>query len=256
MPSEDELRRLLASGEASHERVDTNRVIRRSRSRRLPRQIAAGAASALAVVGIVTVAVQSTRFSSPAMMTSQGPADGGSNEAAPSESFDTTLKRAPADKVNLCTGGLAELSPSVYGLQLDVTFPATAPVGVAAVEGEVTLTNTSDSQVTGYTNPTPALTLSQDGIVLWHSNGPMITSLAIVDLAPGASMSYPASFTPASCGVDDDTGESFRDALPPVPAGQYELSAVIDFTADPSMVRPETPELDLVSGPLSPITLG
>ncbi|MBC7590830.1 MAG: hypothetical protein H7226_07280 [Salinibacterium sp.] len=256
MPSEDELRRLLASGEVPHERIDTNSVIRRSRTRRLPRQIAAGAVSALAVVGIVTVAVQSTQFNSPAMMTSQGAADGGSSEAAPSESFDTSLKRAPADKVNFCTGALAELSPSVYGLRLDVTFPATATVGVSPVEGAVTLTNTSDSQVTGYTGPTPALTLSQDGIVLWHSNGPMITSLALIDLAPGASMSYPASFTPVRCGVDDDMGTSFRDDLPAVPAGQYDLSAVIDFTADPSMMQQDTPELDLVNGPLSPITLG
>ena len=253
MPSEDELRALLASGEAPHDRIDTNRVMRRSRTRRLPRQIAAGAVSVLTVVGIVAVAVQTTQFNSPAMMTSQGPVDGGATTE--SEAFDTTLKRAPADKINLCMGTLAELSPSVYGLQLDVTFPATAPVGTSPVEGVVTLTNTSDSQVTGYTNPTPALTLSQDGIVLWHSNGPMITSLAIVDLAPGASMTYPASFTPVRCDVDDDMGASFRDDLPAVAAGQYDLSAVIDFTAEASMVTPESPELDLVTGPLAPITL-
>ncbi|WP_309616665.1 hypothetical protein [Salinibacterium sp.] len=258
VPSEDELRDFLSYDATPHNSIDTTQVISRSRRRRLPRQIAAGAVSALAVAGIVTVAVQTTQFTSPAAVTSQGaPADGTTDETMPAEGFlDTGLKRAPAEKINLCTGALAEVSPSLYGLQLDVTFPPTAPVGTDPITGTVRLTNTSDTQVSGYTPPTPALTLSQDGMVLWHSNGPVITSLAIVDLAPGASMEYQAAFTPVRCAVDDDTEPSFREGLPAVPAGQYELSAVIDFTADPGMIQPGTPELDLVTGPLSTITLG
>ncbi|MDJ0334642.1 hypothetical protein QMG83_05340 [Salinibacterium sp. G-O1] len=257
MPSEQDLRDLFASSDGPRNTIDPKRVIARSRGRRLPRQIVAGAAGALAIVGIATVAVQTSQFSSPAMMTSQGEADSGpSIEAgAPQESSDSAIKRAPAERLNLCEGSLAEAAPSFYGLQLDVAFPAEAPAGTDPVMGTVRLTNTSSTRVMGYSNATPALTLSQDGVVLWHSNGPMIMSLAIIDLEPGASMEYQSSFTPVRCEVADDLEASFRDELPAVPAGEYDLSAAIDFTADSSMIRPDTPELDLVGGPLSPITL-
>lgn len=258
MPSEQDLRDLFASSDGPRNTIDTKRVIARSRGRRRPLQIAAGALSVLAIAGIATVAVQSSRFTSPAMMTSQGAADSApaTESGAPLGASDSAQKLAPAEKLNLCTGALAEVAPSIYGLQLDVSFPAEASLGTAAVNGTVRLTNTSSTRVTGYTNPTPALTLSQGGVVLWHSNGPMIMSLAIVDLEPGASLEYQSSFIPVRCAVDDDLASSFREGLPAVPAGHYNLSAAIDFTADASMLQPDAPELDLVTGPLSPITLG
>jgi hypothetical protein len=258
MPSEQDLRDMFAANDGPRSSIDPDRVIARSRGRRRPLQIAAGAVSTLAVVGIVAVAVQTSQFTSPATMSSDGASDSGSTaEQAPSaETFESTLKRAPADRLNLCTGILTEVAPSFYGLQLDVAFPAQAPAGTDPVSGTVRLTNTSSTRVTGSTGATPAITLSQDGVVLWHSNGPTIMSLAIVDLEPGASMEYQASFTPVRCEVEDDLESSFRDGLPAVPAGEYDLSAAIDFTADASMVQPDIPEIDLVSGPLSQISLG
>ena len=258
MPSEQDLRDIFAASEGPRNSIDPDRVIARSRGRRRPLQIAAGAVGALAVVGIVAVAVQTAQFSSPALTTSQGDTDSGATtEQAPlPESFPSTLKRAPADRLNLCTGTLTEVAPSFYGLQLDVSFPAEAPAGSDPVDGTVRLTNTSATRVVGSTGATPAITLSQDGVVLWHSNGPTDMSLAIVDLEPGASMEYRASFSPVRCEVDDDLRPSFRDGLPAVPAGVYDLSAAIDFTADASMLQPEIPELDLVSGPLTQVTIG
>lgn len=249
---------MFASGDGPRATIDTKRVIARSRGRRRPLQIAAGAVSALAIVGIVTVAVQTSQFSSPATMTSQGAADSRSTteQAAPTDTLESGVKRAPADKLNLCTGTLAQSAPSFYGLRLDATFPAEASVGTSAVNGTVRLTNTSGMRVTGTTNATAAVTLSQDGIVVWHSNGATIMSLAIIDLEPGATAEYQASFTPVRCGIDDDLEPSFRDDLPALPAGGYDLSAAIYFTADESMVQPQAPELDLVTGPLAPITLG
>ena len=258
MPSEQDLRDMFAAGDGPRNSIDPDRVIARSRGRRRPLQVAAGAVGALAVVGIVAVAMQIAPFSFPATMTSQGAPDSGStSEQAPLPGdLESTLKRAPADRLNLCTGTLTEVAPSFYGLRLDVAFPAQAPAGADPVDGTVRLTNTSATRVTGSTGATPAITLSQDGVVLWHSNGPTIMSLAVVDLEPGASMEYRASFTPVRCEVDDDLGPSFRDGLRAVPAGVYDLSAAIDFTADTSMLQPEIPELDLVSGPLSQITIG
>lgn len=248
VPSEKELRDLLAGVEAPHT-LDAQRIIRRSRARRLPKQLAAGSIGALAVVGIAVLGVQVSQFSSPVSMT----AGEASDSSAPVPEA-AAMKRAAADEVNLCAGTLAEIAPSQYGLQLDVLFPSTVPTGTAAVQGIVRLTNTSDRQVVGSTPATPAITLSRDGAVLWHSNGPTILSMVDVDLAPGASIDYPASFTPVRCGVEDDLLDAFRTDLPAAEPGQYELSALLDFTADASMGQPTT-ELDLVSGPRSAIAL-
>jgi hypothetical protein len=248
---------MFAASDGPRSSIDPHEVVARSRGRRRPLQIAAGAAGALVMAGVVVVAVQTSPFSPPATMTSQGAADGGStSEQAPlAEGLESAGKRAPADRLNLCAGTLTEVTPSFYGLQAEVDFPAETSVGTGPVSGTVRLTNTSSTRVSGSTSPTPAITLSQDGVVLWHSNGPTIMSLAIVDLEPGASVEYPASFTPVQCGIEDDLAPSFRDGLPAVPAGVYDLSAAIDFTADPSMVQPDTPELDLVTGPPSQITI-
>ena len=250
MPTENDLRDLFADSDTPRNTLDAQRVIARSRARRLPRQIAAGAAGALAVAGISVLAIQVTQVQSPVTMTAGEAYD----ESAPAPELDA-IKRAPADKINLCTATLAEVAPSQYGLQLDVTAPATAPVGTEPVTATVALTNTSDREVIGYTAATPALTLSQDGIVLWHSNGPMILSLVTVDLQPGESLEYQASFTPVRCGVEDDSADAFRADLPAVEPGSYQLSALIDFTADPSMGQ-EIPDLDLVSGPPSTVAIG
>jgi hypothetical protein len=256
MPDESDLARALADASAPNT-LDPKRIIARSRARRLPRQLATGAASTLAVVGIVVLGVQVAQLpQQSAIMGTTMESDGGAD--APVEAFDQTLeeiKRAPADRVNLCEGAMADVAPSAYGLRLDAVFPATALSGTAPVEGAVTLTNTSDRQVVGSTASSPSLTLSRDGIVVWHSNGPTDLSAVIVDLAPGASIEYRASFTPVVCTVADDLAEGFPPGLPPAPAGTYELSALIDFSADPSIATSENPELDLVSGPRSVIEL-
>jgi hypothetical protein len=258
MPSEQDLRDMFAASDTPRNSIDPQRVIAASRGRRRPMQIAAGAAGALVMVGIVTVTVQTSGFPTPAAVTSQGAGDTRStaDQAPFAEGFESAVKRAPADRVNLCAGTLADVAPSFYGLQLDVSFPSQTPVGTGPVSGTVRLTNTSATPVLGSTSPTPAITLSRDGVVLWHSNGPTITSLAVVDLQPGASREYQASFTPVRCDVEDDLEASFREGLPAVPAGEYDLTAAIDFSADPTIQQMDTPELDLVTGPSSQITIG
>lgn len=251
MPTEDELRQLFGRADDAPNHLDAASIVRRSRARRLPRQLAAGAIGALAVAGISVLSVQSLAAPpAPSSMVAGEAFD----QSAPAPELDS-IKRAPADKVNLCTGTLAELAPSQYGLQLDVEFPATAPVGTKPVTGTVRLTNTSDREVVGSTPLRPSLTVSQDGTVLWHSNGVTLLALVEVDLQPGESLTYETTFTPVLCGVEDDLGDAFREGLPALGAGDYDLSAVIDFTADPSMGQ-ESPELDLVSGPTSTIRLG
>jgi hypothetical protein len=246
MPSEQDLRDMFADASAPNT-LDAQRIVTRSRRRRLPQQVGAGAIGVLAIVGIGIV-VQPSLMSAPPAVTSMDQAVGG-------EAATTDIKRAPAEKLNLCTAPVAELPESPYGLQLDVAFPESAAVGTDPIPGIVRMTNVGTQTIVGTTAASPAITVSQDGITVWHSNGAMVMSLVTVDLAPGESLEYQASFTPVLCGVDDDMAETFREDLPALPAGDYDLSAAIDFSADESIVTEFTPYVDLVTGPRSTITL-
>lgn len=257
MTDEDDLRRMLGATGTPPNTLDARRIVAKSRARRLPRQLAAGAASALVIAGVSVLAVQTTQYSAPSLsqgVTAEQDTAPDAGPVAP-EAMDTMLKRIPADRVNLCAAPLAEVAGSQYGLQLDVVPPAAVPTGTAPVAVMVTLTNTSDALVVGTTSSLPAITLSQGGIVQWHTNGPSDSTYVALNLAPGASVDYTTTFTPVRCDTVDDEGESFRSDLPALEAGDYELSALLDFAPDASMLSPTT-ELDLVAGPRRAVTLG
>jgi len=231
--------------------IDTDAVIRRSRRRRLPAQVGIGGAFTLAVGGIGLVGVQSLAptLTSTSSQSAESATDSGTPLLAPAQ--DESVKRAPADRINLCGGTLAEVAPSTTGLVLTPAFPAALPAaesGAASVEGTVTLSNTGSESVSGYSSATPAITLSQNGVVLWHSNGPTIQMARDVVLAPGESIEYPASFTAVVCTVDDDLAESFSTDLPAVPAGEYQVSAAADVVIDGTA--------ELVTGPQQTVRIG
>jgi hypothetical protein len=213
------------------------------------------------VLGVQTSLV--TQRSSDVSLTAQSPevesAPGSSNDSSggsvAGSQADSGIKRAPADRLNLCEAPLAEVAPSTLGLRLDVEFAPTASTGSDPVRGTVRLTNTATTPVSGTTGSTPAITMSRDGIVLWHSNGPVDSSARLVQLGPGESTEYDAFFVPVRCSVEDDLGPEFRPNLPSLPAGDYGLSAAIDFQPD-ATAEVSAPGLDLVTGPLAPITLG
>ena len=156
------------------------------------------------------------------------------------------MKRAPAEKINLCTAPVAMVVPSATGLVLSVDFPDAA-AGTSRVDGVVVMTNTGGETITGYTAASPAITLAQNGTVIWHSNGPTIQLARDVALAPGESIEYAASFTPVVCDVEDDVAESFRTDLPSAPAGQYQVSAAIDLMGER--------DADLITGDAQTVTL-
>jgi len=250
MPSDDELRQLLSTAQARDVRtpgtLDATRVIARAKARRRPRQLAIGSVGVLAIAAVALAGFQLSRVTFATSTALVSPASGG---AADTESSTLESARAKAEELNLCGGALAEVAPSPSGLQLDVTFPESAPVGASSVDGVVRMTNLGPSTVTGTTAASPSITLSQDGIVLWHSNGPALMSVVVIDLAPGESLEYPASFTPARCDLDDDLNGSFRDDLPPLPGGEYQLSAALDVSVGIDA------EADLATSPLATILL-
>ena len=247
------LRELLRGDSRELPSIDTKAVIRRSKARRLPAQVGIGGAFTLAigglgVAGLQGLGAQQSSSSDASVMSSESGQAGDSIQGMmEGDAPGTGIKRAPADRINLCGGTLAEVAPSQTGLVLSVAFPD-APVGTAPVTGTATLTNTGTEPIVGYMAPTPAITLSQGGIVLWHSNGPTIMSIQDVTLAPGESLELAASFTPVSCTVDDDLAESFRADLPAVAAGEYQVSAAADVSVDGIA--------ELVTGPAQTVRIG
>jgi len=249
--SESDLRDLFTAVDTPAPPIDTARVIARARRRRLPRQVGAGAVGVLAIASIVVIGVPLTQPGS-------GPATT-SMESAPRDdgASDSTLeiKRAPADRLNLCTGPLADFAPSSRGLILDVVFPPVAAAGSESVTGLVRLTNSGATAVAGSIVGAPAITLSQNDVVLWHSNGATGTPETRVELAPGETIEYSASFVPVRCGIEDDAAERFRSDLPPLAPGRYFVSAALDFLPDEGTAGQSPPGLDLVTSEPSPIDL-
>jgi len=227
--------------------IDTQAVIRRSRARRRPAQFAIGGALVLALGGFGIAGLQVLGNNAPQATTAGAESSEDTEISTLGDDAETGyIDRAPADKINLCTGTVAEVASSETGLTLTVDF-ADAPTGATSVEGTATLTNNGTEPVVGYTAASPAITVAQNGIVLWHSNGAMIAMAVDVDLAPGESLEYATSFQPVICGVEDDMAESFGEKLPPLPSGTYEVSAAIDVIGESAT--------ELVTGPASTVTL-
>jgi hypothetical protein len=258
MASESELRDRFHDGTMPSGQIDVDAVLRRARARRRPRVLLAGAGSVLAIAAIAVpatigsfavptadtlVAEDGGELAQPESAT-DGDAAGGTEQGG----ADNALDRAPAEKLNLCSAPVAEVPPAENGLVLTVE-PVTASAADHGIPTIVTMTNTGTAPVSGTTAGRPAMTLSKGGITLWHSNGSQTLIAIPVELAPGESLQYPATFEPVRCGVEDDMGDSFRDDLPAVGAGVYQLSAAIDFT------RNDGSFIDLVTGPAVRVTL-
>ena len=274
MPTESELRSFLQeTGPADAGRrlpIEASLIVRRARRRRLPKQLALGGTVTLAAAGIGIASIQGLQLAGGSSGTAiLGSASDGVAESAPGTEAGTTpgsaggddlgagaeeIRRAPASRINFCGAALAEVAPSITGLVLTTTFPDGAPADGSPVTGTVVLTNTGTERVSGTTSATPAITLAQNGIVLWHTNGPEIAMVMMVDLDPGESMQYGASFTPVRCEAEDDSGESFRENLPPLTAGTYEVSAAIDIMLDVPVNG--SPEFELITGPVESVSMG
>ena len=254
MSTESDLKKMFGETGPSLGTVDLSLVLRRSSRRRVARQLAVGSATTLAVAGIGVAGFTGIRGLVPSTGSASSAAAPESEEdSSPgSATSDGRLTSAPAEKINLCAGTLSEVAANAAGLVLTSSFEP-ADASADRVSGTVTLTNSGREHIWGTSAATPAVILSKDGVVRWHSNGPTIAMAALVDLAPGASMTYRASFEPVTCAVEDDSAERFRDDLPHVAAGAYQVSATLDLSrqnADGSFLSP-----DLVIGPTSEVTL-
>lgn len=253
MPTEADLREVLRDEPHEPGALDASRIIRRARARRLPKQLAAGIGGGLAAVAlIVPVAIG---LGTGTLGGAGSAADtAGGQEAAPTEAdagaappASASLSAAPAQQLNSCAAPLVHPAPDPSGLVLTVApLEATAD---AVLEVDVTLTNTGADRVSGTTGGAPVLTLSRDGIVLWHSNGPTTMNVVPVDLEPAQSLSYTATLVPLRCDAADEGADGFRSELPELGPGDYEVSAAID------LVPLDGGRSRLVSGPAAALVL-
>ncbi len=225
MPSEDDLRAELGRTPTAGG-IDLDRVIARSRARRRPRQVATTLVGALALTGVLVIGVQTLprpASDSAVMMESEsGAADGGA------ASEDAALSGPAAPLIAACAAPAAAPTGVVGGLALELIFPTSVSAGTAQIEGTVRVTNVGTTPVSATTAPVPAITVSENGIVVWHTNGPTILSLATIELEPGQSVELPAMATLVRCGPEDDALPEFRADLPALAAGDYALTAAMD----------------------------
>jgi hypothetical protein len=225
VPSEDDLRAELGRTPTAGA-IDLDRVITRSRARRRPRQVATTLVGALALTGVLVIGVQTlprpASDSATIMESESGAADGGA------ASEDAALSGPAAPTIAACAAPTAAPTGVVGGLALELVVPTSVPVGTLQVEGAVRVTNVGTTPVSATTPPVPAIAVSENGIVVWHTNGPTILSLATIELAPGLGVELPASATLVRCAPEDDTLPEFRPDLPALPAGDYALTAAMD----------------------------
>lgn len=231
MASETDLRHRFRDPETPEGTIDVDAVIRRARTRRRPRVLAAAGVSTLAAAAIVVpLTIVGVGSLSPA-----GP--------------DATIERAPASRLNLCEGAVTWVDTAASGLALAVpTIAAVAERGPVSLD--VTLANTSEAEIRGTVLGEPVLTVSDDDVVVWHSNGPGASEQRPFVLQPGESTSFEARLELVRCEIEDDEAAEFRSDLPPLPAGEYTVSAVLEVDlgdgAGPI----------LVTGPSAPIRVG
>lgn len=238
MPTESELRDALRKGAEAPGRLDAEAVIRGSRARRRPRQLVLGSAAVLAVVGFCYAGITAIPWPQAALMAASedvGEASTGYDLAVPQSSSSATdpVTGAPqpgsALSANRCGLPSVEAGASSSGLLLTTDFPLTAAANGLPVEGVVTLENTGEQRVVGLTAAQPVIVLSRDGVTVWHTTSGSLSVGTLVDLAPGQSKQYPASFTPVLCTEEDEDALSFPVDLPPLGTGTYRVRALLDL---------------------------
>lgn len=264
MSSESELRDAMrSSADIPTTGIDTESVLRRVRARRISKKFAVSSMSVLAIAGVATLGVatlpslqtghggaSTAQMMASAPESSQGDANGGSQKLFNARLNDGNLCGMPTQRPERNSASKNGSTPESTGLTLSVSFPTSAPARGNDVRGTVTLTNSGTTHVSGTTGSIPVITVSRDGVTVWHTNGPSITQVTPIELDPGQSHSYEAVFTPIECGPQDEP-DQFRENLPPLANGIYEVSAQLLFISNSDVPGGSV----LVSGPPTSIGL-
>ena len=251
-----------AAEAATPSAIDVDEVLRRSRARRRSRRTAAlsgvGAVAAVLAVGGLVLGLQRvggpTAAEAPAFESAES-ADVAPDDAAGGTADGTadgtgTRLMAP-EQVNRCGAAVATPTDAATSpLAVAVSAPATPVPPGSEARVTVTLTNNGSDTVRGDVADTPALTVAETGIAVWHSSPGAELPPSPITLAPGESTTLEAALLAQRCAASDDLGDGLPAELPPLLPGEYAVGAVVSFTdaADGTITY-------LVS-PLAPFTVG
>lgn len=244
MPTETELREALQGEPDEPAALDTARIIRRARARRLPKQLAIGIGGGLAAVALVVPVVLGA--GSLGLIGSGSAADQGAADHPVAEG-EVALEPSPAEALNRCGAAASVLAGDAAGLVLSVEAEDAA-AGADRIRATLTLTNAGDAPATGVVNGSPVMTLAADGVVVGHGAPGAVDGGREIALDPGESVSFSVVFAPVPCAAAD-ADEQLRTDPPPLAPGAYTLSAAIGFS------RGDGSDPRLVTGPASPVTL-
>lgn len=237
MPTEADLRDLLHDDGSEPGALDSADIIRRAKARRRPKRIVAGVVGGVAGVGALALVLPLTLGIGGAGLSAAG---GSAADEAGAGDDASTLKSDAEESSSalsvpifpVCGAPLTEAAPDPDGLVLRVA-PVGAHAGAERITTTVTLTNEGDTEVAGITGMSARLTFAGDGKVLWFDNEPHFLVGMGLDLQPGESKSFPATFRPVVCDPSDDvrTAEGFPPDLPSAPPGDYTLTATLDLVS-------------------------
>lgn len=259
MPTESQLRAALrnrasVANTAGARTLDADEVIRKARGRRRPRTLAFAATAALTVAGFAYVGITTIPWPQSVPQSASdtmADATAGSELALPETPPGATDPMAGGDpwatSINRCGQPLVEAGPTASGLVLTPDFPATGASNGLPIEGTVTLTNTGKERVTGLTSAEPIVVLSLGGITVWHTHDTTRSIGYPVDLAPGESQEFAASFTPVQCTQDGEDLPTLPGDLPPLGPGTYRVTTYLDLR--PLGTREPGDPGELVGGP-------
>lgn len=250
-----------AADGAAPRAIDLDAVLTASRARRRSGRTAvvgAGSAAAtLLAVGGLVMGLQGTGLLS---TTAGSDSDSDSDSASIAESpmqareesadgFASDASLAPPEKVNPCGAPVAKATDAAAG-SLSVAVEPIAVVSTGRVgSARVTVTNPGPATVAGEVRIAPAMTIADDGVTVWHSNGAVSPATIPVALTPGESIQLEGLVEAVSCTAAEETAEAFPPGLAPLTPGAYGVTAVVVFVADGTSVP------EYLIAPLAPLTV-
>lgn len=231
MATESDLRDLLRGPDPEGRGdIDLEAVLTRTRRRRRPRVIAAQALGSVALVGVLgtAVIVSLPTAQSGVMMSAEDSgagSDGIGEEAATAPNADEDAQHG-RDALSLNSCGAAVSDLTMIDAPTLVVSPITATAGTDWIP--VTVTLHSVGLPARGVSSTPVLTISRDGVVV--SQPTAIEAIGYdVELAADGTFEYEVGLRPVEC----DPAQPDAD-LGPLPPGEYEVRAAVDFMAEGS----------------------
>ncbi|MBN9141659.1 MAG: hypothetical protein J0H23_12615 [Micrococcales bacterium] len=217
MPTEAELRALLRGEDDDSPRLDADRIIRRARARRRPKQLAVGALSGLAAVAVVVPVTLGLGAMRP-MSASDGAAAPLSNSesAAGQSAFEDGARGGSlaTDPAPECSRGATQPETTAVPSGVELTLTQATAGGAITF----TLVNGSDVALHGDVAGVPDIALSTGDLPVGWSTAAV--GAVRVDLAAGESMRLDVPLAAVSC-----TGG-------PLPAGGYGAEALLAIRLD------------------------